>query len=67
MKAFAMNDDTPNDPEPQAEPSTKKYKTITQEEFDEKLKRHLQWLELDEDEQEKQKDKRIISYIMVRC
>lgn len=55
-----MNDDTPKDPEPQAEPPAEKYKTITQEEFDEKLKLHHQWLELDEDEQKQQKDKQLV-------
>ena len=42
-----MNDDTPKDPEPQAEPPAQKYKTITQEEFDAKLSLHHEWLELD--------------------
>ena len=55
-----MNDDTSKDPEPQAEPPTKKYKTITQEEFDEKLKLHHEWLELDEDEQKKQVNKSLV-------
>lgn len=55
-----MNDDTSKDPKPPADLPAEGYHTITQEEFDEKLKLHHQWLEFDEDEQEQQKDKRLV-------
>ena len=55
-----MNDDVPKVPEPETEPSVKKYKTITQLEFDQKLKLHQEWLKLDEVERKRQNDKQLI-------
>lgn len=52
MNDRSQPDSTPN---PDAQ-----YKSITQEEFDAKLKLHEEWLQLSEEEQRKQSDKRLV-------